>query len=66
MTRPVRVVQPDAQVVPRSAPSLRRRIRRAFPLADGVTYAIAAGSLTAVWIVAELLEVFGTHLAGVP
>ena len=66
MTRPGRTVRADASVVAAPTPSLRRRLRRAFPLVDGVTYAIAAGALTTIWLVAKLLEALGSHLAGAP
>lgn len=59
MSRPLRTPQPSA-----AAPPTRQWIRRVFPLADGVTYAIAAGALAAVWLVAESLESLAAHLAG--
>lgn len=50
-----------------SAParSVRQWIRRAFPLADGVTYVIAGGALAATWLVVELLDRVAAYLAGV-
>ena len=38
------------------SPSLRQRIRRAFPLADGVTYVYAAGVLAMTWVAGDLLD----------
>ncbi len=48
------------------APSVRQRMRRAFPLVDGVTYAIAAGVLTVVWVGTDLLERLAVHLGLLP
>lgn len=49
-----------------AASGAQQRVRKAFPLADGVTYAIAAGALAAVLTITQLLEAVGAHLAGLP
>ena len=56
----------DARPVEAARPSARDWIRRVFPLADGVTYVIAAGVLAVVWIGTELLDSLAAHLAGAP
>ena len=56
----------DARPVEATRPSTRDWIRRVFPLADGVTYVIAAGVLAVVWIGTELLDSLAAHLAGAP
>ena len=50
---------------PDNAPTLRQRIRKAFPLADGVTYVYAAGVMAATWIGADLLDKLGAAALGI-
>lgn len=64
MSRQPRAV--DARVVRGASPSAGDWIRRVFPLADGVTYLIAAGVLAVVWIGTDLLDSLAAHLAGAP
>ena len=40
----------------------RAWVRRAFPLADGVTYVYAAAVMAATWIGADLLDQLGVAL----
>lgn len=51
---------------PSSTSPTRAWIRRVFPLADGVTYLIAAGVLASTWTASALLEALAAHLAGAP
>lgn len=46
----------------RESDSAREWVRRAFPLADGVTYVYAAGVMAATWVGADLLEKLGAAL----
>ena len=60
-----------ARVDERAVVELNRRsardwVRRAFPLADGVTYLIAVGVLAVVWLGSELFDALAAHLTGAP
>ena len=46
----------------RESDTAREWVRRAFPLADGVTYVYAAGVMAATWIGADLLDKLGAAL----
>lgn len=62
--RPRQLPAPDRRLVAESP--VRRRIRVLFPFLDPVTYAIAGGVLTAVWIGTSLLERLAEQLALLP